>query len=297
MFTENIKIGTMTRGGAQVVEYLRALMPHGFETYEIVVPPEYGESDLERMADEVRETLSGSGQAVSALGMYGNPLHTDDKAEAFREGWRKCIDAAELFGCSMVCGFTGRVVGKPIPESIPRFKEVFEPLAEQAGAKGVRLAFENCDMGGNWQNGGWNIAHYPAAWELMFEALPHENLGLEWEPCHQMVKLIDPLPQIPEWGHKFFHIHGKDATVLWGVLRKYGLGGAEEAIFHRTPGFGDSDWTLIISELRRAGFEGSIDIEGWHDPVYRDELEMMGQVAGLNHLKRCRGGEPVENPY
>jgi CBS domain-containing protein len=37
-------------------------------------------------------------------------------------------------------------------------------------------------------------------------------------------------------------------------------------------------------------FIGSIDIEGWHDPVYRDELEMTGQVAGLNYLKRCRGG-------
>ena len=46
----------------------------------------------------------------------------------------------------------------------------------------------------------------------------------------------------------------------------------------------------MISELRRGGFKGSIDIEGWHDPVYREELEMTGQVAGLNYLKRCRGG-------
>ncbi|HOF89550.1 MAG TPA: sugar phosphate isomerase/epimerase, partial [Armatimonadota bacterium] len=59
--------------------------------------------------------------------------------------------------------------------------------------------------------------------------------------------------------------------------------------FHRTPGFGDSNWTDIISELRRGGFTGSIDIEGWHDPVYCGELEMTGQVHGLNYLKRCRG--------
>jgi sugar phosphate isomerase/epimerase len=58
----------------------------------------------------------------------------------------------------------------------------------------------------------------------------------------------------------------------------------------RTPGFGDSDWVRVISELRLAGYNGAIDIEGWHDPVYRDGLEMTGQVYALEYLKKCRGG-------
>ena len=45
-----------------------------------------------------------------------------------------------------------------------------------------------------------------------------------------------------------------------------------------------------------AKFSGAIDIEGWHDPVYRDRLEMTGQVAGLSYLKRCRGDAFVANP-
>jgi hypothetical protein len=44
------------------------------------------------------------------------------------------------------------------------------------------------------------------------------------------------------------------------------------------------------------GFVGSIDIEGWHDPVYRGDLEMTGQVRALNYLKDCRGGTFVPNP-
>ena len=53
----------------------------------------------------------------------------------------------------------------------------------------------------------------------------------------------------------------------------------------------------MISELRLAGYSGAIDIEGWHDPVYRDALEMSGQVHALNYLKQCRGGaEYVANP-
>jgi sugar phosphate isomerase/epimerase len=53
---------------------------------------------------------------------------------------------------------------------------------------------------------------------------------------------------------------------------------------------GDTSWTDVIFELRLAGYRGAIDIEGWHDPVYRGDLEMTGQVYALNHLKRCRGG-------
>jgi sugar phosphate isomerase/epimerase len=124
----------------------------------------------------------------------------------------------------------------------------------------------------------------------MFDALPMDNLGLEWEPCHQLVCLIDPLPQVRKWGRKFFHVHGKDATVRWDVIREHGVFGRLPFVQMRTPGFGDSDWTRVISELRFAGSRGAIDIEGWHDPVYRGDLEITGQVRALEYLKECRGG-------
>ena len=152
-------------------------------------------------------------------------------------------------------------------------------------------------MEGNWASGDWNIAHNPDAWELMFDALPRENIGLEWEPCHQLVYLIDPIPQIHKWAPKFFHVHGKDATVRWDIVKTHGVFGKYPFVQMRTPGFGDTDWTRVISELRLAGYKGSIDIEGWHDPVYREELEMTGQVHALNYLKACRGGaEFVPDP-
>ena len=157
----------------------------------------------------------------------------------------------------------------------------------------MKIAFENCAMGGNWQTGDWNIAHNPDAWELMFNETPDDNIGLEWEPCHQMVYLIDPMPQIRKWGTKIFHVHGKDATIRWEVIREHGIFGKHDPVLMRTPGFGDSNWTDIISELRMAGYSGAIDIEGWHDPIYRNSLEMTGQIHALQHLKRCRGGDFV----
>jgi hypothetical protein len=43
-----------------------------------------------------------------------------------------------LFGANIVAGFTGRLRGKPIPESIGRYKEVFGPLARRAADNGVK---------------------------------------------------------------------------------------------------------------------------------------------------------------
>ena len=111
-----------------------------------------------------------------------------------------------------------------------------------------------------------------------------------------MVMLIDPMPQLRKYVSKIFHVHGKDATVHWDLVREFGVYGAKQFAFHRSPGFGDSNWTNIISDHRIGGFKGSIDIEGWHDPIYKKDLEMTGQVHALNHLKTCRGGSFVPNP-
>ena len=293
MYNEKIRIGTLARPSAN---YLKQILPLGFESFSITWWETLGDTDLKKLAADVKKTLAGSGVVISSLGIFGNPLMDTDKAKANREGWKKLIDAAPLFGCDIVCGFAGRVVDKPIDQSLPRWKQVFEPLAKRAADKGIRIAFENCDMGGTWWRGDWNIAHSPKCWDMMFDALPMDNIGLEWEPCHQMVKLIDPMPQLRKYVKKIFHVHGKDATVYWVVVREHGVFGPEQFAFHRSPGFGDSNWTDIISELRRGGFVGSVDIEGWHDPVYREELEMTGQVHAMNYLKRCRGGSFVANP-
>lgn len=108
--------------------------------------------------------------------------------------------------------------------------------------------------------------------------------------------LIDPLPQLRKWAHKVFHVHGKDATVFWDTIRTWGIRGGVQYMHHRTPGFGDTNWTDVISTLRLAGYRGSIDIEGWHDPVYKGDLEMTGQVRALHYLKQCRGGDYIPNP-
>ena len=293
----DIRIGTIVNAHhPDPVAYIREILPYGFESFQLTFGGSLRKLDIPKLADQIKREIEGKA-VIGSVGVYGNPL--EDKPEDCEtlSAWEAMIDQAHLFGTDVVSGFTGRVRGKSIPDSMPRFKQVFGELTKQAADKGVKIAFENCSMGGNWRTGDWNVAHTPAAWEMMFNEVPMDNIGLEWEPCHQMVVLIDPMPQIRKWGSRIFHIHGKDATIRWDVIEEFGTIGSEEYAYHRTPGFGDSDWTRIITELRLVGFKGSIDIEGWHDPIYRDELEMTGQVHGLNYLKACRGGDEfVPNP-
>ena len=193
---EGIRIGTLVNGGPGAADYIRQILPYGFESFSITFWQTLGDTNLRKLADEVNEALAGTGVVINSLGCFGNMLENRPIDKQTRDGWGKCIDAAHLFGCDLVTGFAGRLIGKPIDESMGAFKKTFTPLVKRAADKGVRLAFENCDMGGTWDNGDWNIAHNPTAWEMMFDAIPADNIGLQWEPCHQMVSLIDPIPQL-----------------------------------------------------------------------------------------------------
>ncbi|MER8813607.1 sugar phosphate isomerase/epimerase [Mesorhizobium sp. M0027] len=287
----DIRIGTMVRANLDdPAAYVRQILPLGFESIQPFFWQTLGGKDIPRLAGEIREAIGDADVVVSSIGVFGNPLESGEVDRGVLEAWETIIDNAHLFGTNMVSGFTGRIRGKPLPDSLPRFREVWGKLAKRAADKGVRIAFENCAMDGNWASGDWNIAHNPDAWELMFNELPDDNLGLEWEPCHQLVYLIDPIPQIRKWARRIFHVHGKDATVRWDVIREHGVFGRLPFVQMRTPGFGDSDWTRVISELRLVGYKGAIDIEGWHDPVYRGDLEITGQARALDYLQQCRGG-------
>ncbi|MFN5756452.1 MAG: sugar phosphate isomerase/epimerase family protein [Planctomycetia bacterium] len=297
---DDIRIGTLVAAHERTPDVIAQLIPLGFETFQISFGRSVGNFDVEGLAAAVAAMLTaapatedGLRPRVSAIGVYGNPLTSPETIA----DWERVIDAAPLFGCDIVSGFAGRVPGRPVPESYGRFGEVFRPLARRAEDRGARIAFENCEKRGTWESGDWNIAHAPQAWDAIFAEVESPVIGLEWEPCHQLVSFVDPLPQLRRYAHRIWHIHGKDATLLWDVIRTHGIRGGVPYVHHRTPGFGDTNWTDLISTLRMCGWRGSIDIEGFHDPVFRDALETTGQVAALEYLKRCRGGRFVANVF
>lgn len=289
----DIRIGTLA-GIATAPKYISQILHHGFESYQLTGGFGVGLVDFDTIAKQTLDVI-GDTAVVSALGYYGNPLGKPEDTELFAA----YIDACPAFGCDLITGFAGALPDKSMPDCLPAFKTTWTELAKRAAGIGVRIAFENCDMGGRWhRSGDWNIAHAPAMWDRMFDVLSaHDNVGLCWEPCHQLNSLVDPIANLRKYIGRVLCVHGKDATVAWDVIRDQGLNGGVPYVWSRTPGFGDTNWTDVITILRQHRFKGFLDIEGWHDPVYRGDLEMTGQVHALNYLKRCRGGDVfVPNP-
>lgn len=289
---KQIKIGTCVPG-PQAETWIEQLKDKGFESFSINYHMSLEGADLDRLAVRTADMLKNSGAQISTIGFYCNPLQNPEHREALK----LVIKKAEQFGASHVSTFAGALEGKPVEESFREFGMVFRELAQLAEEKGIRLGIENCPMGGTWERASCNIGFHPKAWEAMFEEVKNENFGLEWEPAHAMMQLMEPVSQLKQWSKKIVHVHGKDASIDWESVKRNGVFGAVPYAVYRMPGFGNTDWREIISILRMSGYEDDICIEGYHDPVYCGEWEMTGQLHALSYLKWCRGGEFVPSPW
>ena len=202
-----------------------------------------------------------------------------------------------LLGTDLVCTFAGALEGESAEAAMPVYKEVFTELGKYAADRGVRIAFENCYMGGYWQRETCNIAHSPRCWDMMFNEVPLDNIGLEWEPAHALKQLIDPIAQLRKYVPKVFSVHGKDTTVDWDGIRHEGLFSGKNFVPDRFPGFGDTNWRDVFYILHLAGYTGDVVIEGYHDNCYNKDWEMTGQMHALNYLKWARGGDYIPTPW
>ena len=292
MKMKQIEIGTCIPG-TEAEKWIPHMVNAGFECVSINFHMSLGGTDLAKLADKVKNMLDGTGVRVATLGYYCNAIENPDHWETLRH----VVEMAPLFGAPMVSTFAGAYEGKSVEEAMPKFKEVFTDITNRAAEKGLKVAIENCPMGGNWQHCTCNIGFNPKAWEMMFNEVPADNFGLEWEPGHQIIQLIDPVAQLRQWVGKVIHMHGKDATVDMDAVRRLGVFGAHDFAPQRTPGFGDTNWRDIFSILHQGGYESDICVEGYHDPVYRGEWEMTAQLHAFQYLKWCRGGDFTPNPW
>lgn len=232
----------------------------------------FGKAD----AAEVQRWQRDHGVAISGLGYYPNPLAPDQaEAQVYIEHIKKVILAAELLEIGVVNTFVGRDWRKSIDDNWPRFLEVWRPLIAFAEAHNVRIGIENCPMSftaDEWP-GGKNLAIAPAIWRRMFNDIPSDNFGLNFDPSHLVWQQIDIAQAIREFAGKFVHVHAKDARVDRQRLYEVGILGMPLQ-FHtpKLPGLGDVNWGEFYSHLSDAGYNGPVCIEV-EDRAYEGSLE------------------------
>ena len=275
-----MKLGIFTAAfpGKSLEEVAAWTAENGFETLEIACWPLEKASrryagittiDVEGFdaakAKEVHAILNHYGLSISSLGYYPNPLHPDpEHRETVIGHLKKVILAAELLEVPIVGTFVGRDKDKNTPDNLEAYAKIWPPIVKFAAQHQVKIAIENCPMIFSYDEwpGGNNLASSPAIWKKMWEIIPDENFGLNLDPSHLILQMIDYERVVYEFAEKIFHVHAKDLQIDREGLYQHGaLSQGMGWQVPRLPGLGDIDWGRFISALYRVGYDYVISIE------------------------------------
>jgi sugar phosphate isomerase/epimerase len=218
-----------------------------------------------KRATEINKYLKSRKVEISGLGYYPNPLDPDsEKGRFYVSHIKKVIDASALLGINRINTFIGRDQHKSVDENFETFKKVWKPLIKYAEARKVKVGIENCPMlftNNEWP-GGHNLATTPVIWRRMFNEIPSEYFGLNFDPSHLLWMQMDYVKPLYEFKTKLFHIHLKDAKVHRDKLNEVGIL-AYPLEFHspKLPGLGDIDWGKFVSALNDIRYKGPVCIE------------------------------------
>lgn len=205
------------------------------------------------------------GVAISGLGYYPNALSCDlPEAEQAVEHINAVITATAKLGLTRMNTFIGRDWTKSVDDNWPRFLETWQPIIKHAEDVGVKIGIENCPMlftADEWP-GGKNLAGSPAIWRRMFNDIPSDHFGLNYDPSHLVFQQMDYLKPMREFSDKLFHIHAKDVRVDQHRLDEMGiLAFPNEYHSPKLPGMGDVDWGKFFATLTDTGYRGPVCVE------------------------------------
>lgn len=246
-------------------------------------------------AKRVQELFAKHNLGISAMAYYDNNLDPDLTKRKFYHGHlKKVIDTAALLRVDLIGTFAGARPDRSPNENMKEIGEMFRDMVKYAEGKGVRLMVENCPME-NWQRFGLpgNFAYSPELWEALFNEVPSDNFGLNFDPSHLYWLGIDYIQCAKEFASKIFHAHAKDTEILFEGKNRYGLFGRQLDPIpwksgwwrYRVPGMGEIDWRRFISTLQEVGYDFVLSIEH-EDPIWEGSEEKVkkGLLLGKKHL-------------
>jgi len=248
---------------------------NGFKGIEVSVSPSTQQINIDRVlkggAGEIRRELKDKDVEITSLAFYSIKILESPEDQKFL---KKVIEAASVLDVNIVCTLAGGPkAGKNKKQTIMEdFPEVFGPLADEAKAHGLKIAFENW-FATNLQG----LDHFQA----VLEAVPSNALGFNFDPSHLFWQQIDYIEAVHRFGNRIFHTHAKDTEILPFRLREIGVLGRGWWRY-RIPGWGDIDWTAYVTALKEVGYDYVLSIEH-EDPFFSPEE---GFLKGKEYLER-----------
>ena len=279
-----MRIGFLAEYSEERVEFAKKV---GFGCLEVPVMP--GSAlDVRQLTktkiERVRQVFSQNRIRISNLACSVNHLESDEnKRRENNEYFLDVLKTCKEFGTNIVTTNTWGDRKKTPKENLFLYKKVFTEYARVAEDNGVRVAMENCPHMSSYPFSIGNIGYSPAIWELLFEAVPSQSIGLEYDPSHLVWLGIDYLRGIYDFKETIFVVHAKDTEIIKDNLYKEGILGTNWWRY-RLPGLGEVNWQKFIGALYDIGYQGDIVIEH-EDPVFEGNKTDEGLRLGLKHLK------------
>ncbi len=237
-------------------------------------------------ANDIRQRFEQAGVTISGLGYYPNPLAADpSEANLAVEHIRTVIDACTLLGLHQMNTFIGRDPARSIHDNWPRMLDTWKPIIEFAEQRDVRIGIENCPMLFSYDEwpGGKNLAISPEVWQRMFEDIPSDHFGLNYDPSHMIWQQMDAYQPMLDFREKLFHVHAKDVRIERDQLDQVGIL-ATPLKYHtpKLPGKGDIDWSQFFSVLAESGYDGPVCVEV-EDRDYEETAELRHKSLEESH--------------
>ena len=263
---------------------------------------DYSSTDIDvakfdsKTKEEILKLTGENNIEIASLAYYDNCLHPNT---SIRENNVKhlynVIETAGKLGVKFVGAFAGRNLDLSFEENFTEFEKIFPNIVKYAADRNVNLLIENCSMPG-WHREGWGatISYSPELWDRMFEIIPDENFGLNFDPSHLIWLGVDYIKALIDYKERVLYFHAKDTKIFEEKRSYYSIFGKQldrenEWDYgwwqHKIPGKGSVDWQKIYQTLREIGYDGYVSIE--HEDLNyseNDEAIKLGLMKGKAFL-------------
>ena len=202
---------------------------------------------------EIRTKCDESMVRIIAVGYYTCDISHPEKMAETQAIAKKVINAAAALEVPVVSMLTGfPVPGMSNIETIETvLPKAFKPILAHASKKGVKIAVENwfqtCLQGLD-------------SFEVLFDAIPDEHFGLNYDPSHLVHQGCDYLEPISLFKERLFHTHAKDTYINHAARAWQGIY-SEGWWRYVIPGYGSIHWGEYIGELLHNGYDDVLSIE------------------------------------
>lgn len=272
-------IATVSLSG-MLREKLEAIAAAGFDGVEIF------ENDLLQFSGTPREVRDICADLGLVIDMY-QPFRDFDAvrpaqlARSLDRAERKFDVMAEL-GTPLILVCSN--VQPDASADVEQLAEQFAQLAERAGQRGMRIAYEALAWGSQ-------VKLFSQVWAVV-ERVNHPSLGLMLDSFHTLSLRDDPAPiaQLP--GDKIFYIQLADAPwVNTDVL-------THSRHYRCFPGQGEMNVTGFLRAALDAGYAGTISLEIFNDefrssPARANAVDAMRSLLWLEEqVRRERAASP-----